>query len=83
MVPTFEAAAFTLKDGEYSHEPVKTEFGFHVIKVLGRRSATPPSFEDSVEGLRAAAAQAAGNAYIEKLRANAKIERFTIDGSKP
>ncbi|MDP4795998.1 MAG: peptidylprolyl isomerase [Rhodospirillales bacterium] len=82
MVPPFEAAAFTLKDGEYSHEPVKTEFGFHVIKVLERRSAPPPSFEDSVESLRAAAAQAAGNAYVEKLRANAKIERFTIDGKK-
>jgi hypothetical protein len=36
-----------------------------------------------VEELRAQAAQAAGTAYVDKLRTKAKIERFAIDGSKP
>ena len=83
MVPEFEEAAFKLKDGAYSREPVQTQFGFHVIKVEERRSATPPTFEESKEELRAEAAQKAGTEFVEALRAKAKIERFNLDGTKP
>ncbi len=83
MVPPFEEAAFAMDAGKYSREPVKTQFGFHVIKVEEKRAAAPPSFEESVEELRAEAAQAAGAAYVERLREKAKIDRFAIDGSKP
>ncbi|MBO6520174.1 MAG: peptidylprolyl isomerase [Rhodospirillales bacterium] len=82
MVPEFEEAAYGLEVGKHSREPVQTQFGFHVIKVEEKRTATPPSFEESVEELRADAAQAAGSAYVERLRETAKIERFAIDGSK-
>lgn len=83
MVPEFEVAAFALKDGAYSKEPVHTQFGFHVIKVEERRSATPPSFEESKDELRSEAAQKAGAEYVEALRSKAKIVRFNLDGSKP
>jgi len=83
MVPEFETAAFALDAGSYTREPVKTQFGFHVIKVEEIRAAAPPSFEDSVDEMRANAAQAAGAAYVERLRKDAKIERFALDGSKP
>lgn len=45
MVPEFEAAAFKLEKGEYAKEPVKTDFGWHVIKLEDKRSAAPPAFE--------------------------------------
>ena len=61
---------------------MQTQFGYHVIKVEFERVAQAPSFEDSVEKLRAEAAQAAGGAYVERLRAGAKIERFEADGTK-
>jgi len=83
MVPAFEEAAFAMEAGTHSREPVQTQFGFHVIKVEEIRDAAPPSFEDSVEQLRADAAQAAGAAYVETLRQKAEIERFNIDGTKP
>jgi len=34
MVPEFEKAAFSMKAGEYTKEPVKTRFGYHIIKVV-------------------------------------------------
>lgn len=44
MVPQFEQVVFTLKPGEVS-DPVKTQFGWHLVKVEDRRKKQPPSFE--------------------------------------
>lgn len=48
MVPEFEEAAFALEKGAYSKVPVKTQFGFHVIKVEDKRKQQPPAL-DQVE----------------------------------
>jgi peptidyl-prolyl cis-trans isomerase C len=45
MVPEFEEAAFNLPIGEVS-EPVKTQFGFHLIKVASKNSAVVKSFDE-------------------------------------
>lgn len=37
MVPSFEDAAFALSTGEYTQEPVRTRFGYHLIKLMNRR----------------------------------------------
>ena len=81
MVPEFEKAAFTLKDGEYNKKPVKTEFGWHVMKVEARRKSEAPKFEEAEEGLRNDLSQEAGVSYITKLREKAKITLFNTDGS--
>ena len=81
MVPEFAEAAFALKVGEVSPAPVRSPFGWHVIKVEGRRTLPPPSFEDSVEGLRQAAFEEAVNAAVARVQAASKIERFNMDGS--
>ncbi|PHK96067.1 peptidylprolyl isomerase [Pseudoroseomonas rhizosphaerae] len=81
MVPEFADAAFGLKAGEVSREPVKSPFGWHVIKVEARRMAPAPSFEDSAESLRQAAFEEAVNDAVERVQAKARIERFNMDGS--
>jgi len=81
MVPAFEAAAFKLKKGEYTKVPVKTQFGWHIIKVDDRKSADAPSFDEAKEGLRNELSEQAGTAYILRLRSSAKIARFNADGS--
>ncbi|UNK38464.1 peptidylprolyl isomerase [Shinella sp. H4-D48] len=48
MVPEFEEAAFALEKGAYSKVPVKTQFGYHVIKVEDKRKQQPPAL-DQVE----------------------------------
>lgn len=45
MVKEFEAAAFGLDKGAYTKTPIKTDFGWHVIKVEDKRIAPPPAFE--------------------------------------
>jgi peptidyl-prolyl cis-trans isomerase SurA len=52
MVPEFEKAAFSLKMGEIS-EPVKTEYGYHLIKVEQHQPSRAPTFESAKEKVRA------------------------------
>ena len=42
MVPEFEEAAFALEPGSYTKEPIKTQFGWHIIKVEDKRDTPPP-----------------------------------------
>jgi len=83
MVKEFADAAFALKKGELTETPVKTQFGYHIIKLEDRRKAPPPAFEEMADQLREEMAREAVTAQLDQLRSGAKIEKFTIDGSKP
>ncbi|WP_137157132.1 peptidylprolyl isomerase [Rhizobium sp. FKL33] len=52
MVPEFETAAFAMQKGEVSKTPVKTQFGWHVIKVEDKRIAPPPPFDQVKDQVR-------------------------------
>ena len=57
MVPEFEQAVFALEKGAYSKEPVKTQFGFHVIKKEDERVRAAPKFEEVENQIRQAVAR--------------------------
>jgi peptidyl-prolyl cis-trans isomerase C len=78
MIPEFEQAAFALSPGEISPDPVRTQFGWHVIKLEERRAIAPPSFEESREQLRQQAFEEGVNGAVERIRNAAKVER--LDG---
>lgn len=52
MVPPFEKAAFALGPGQYTKEPVQTQFGWHVIEVVEKRPQPLPKFDDVKDQLR-------------------------------
>ena len=52
MVKEFEDAAFALPVGTYTKTPVKTDFGWHVIKVEDKRNAPPPPFDQVKDQVR-------------------------------
>ena len=82
MVKEFADAAFNLKKGELSDTPVKTQFGYHIIKVEDRRQAPPPSFDELAEQIREEMGREAVGQFFDQLRSTAKVEKFNIDGSK-
>jgi len=80
MVAEFSDAAFAMKPGEVSKAPVKSQFGWHLIKVEDRRLSTAPSFEETKDQLRTEVSQEMAGELVEELRGKAKVERFDLDG---
>lgn len=82
MVPPFSEAAFSLKPGEITDEPVKTQFGWHIIKVEDRRVTGRSSYEDSAAKIRQELSDKVFQETIGGLRAKAKVEITGTGGSK-
>ncbi|MDA8232494.1 MAG: peptidyl-prolyl cis-trans isomerase [Magnetospirillum sp.] len=80
MVPQFADAAFNLKAGEIS-QPVKTQFGWHVIEVEDRRMSSPPSFDEAKPMLREQVSGQMAQKIVGELRDKAKVKRFNQDGT--
>ncbi|WP_159953282.1 peptidylprolyl isomerase [Rhizobium sp. 18065] len=74
MVPEFEEAAFGMEKGSYSKTPVKTQFGFHVIKLEDKREAAPPKYEEVAQQVRQLVMRDKYLEVIEKAKADQKIE---------
>jgi peptidyl-prolyl cis-trans isomerase C len=79
MVEAFAEAAFKLAPGEVS-DPVKTQFGFHVIKVEEKRTKPLPTFDETKEQIDTYLGRKAQQDLILSLRQKAKVERLDADG---
>ena len=84
MVPSFEEAAFALQEGEIS-AVVETQFGYHIIKVTGRKDARQVPFEEVKDQLKQSMMQQKSNTeamkWIGELKENATIEMMNQESA--
>lgn len=81
MVPEFEKAALALKKGNVS-EPVKTQFGWHVIKLEDKRMSQPPAFDEVKDSMKSGMVRQKAIEVITGLREDAEIDILDADVKK-
>lgn len=81
MEPAIAEAAFALADGTYTEHPVKSPFGWHIIKTEGRRILRPTPYEQKRQDILNALTRNAIRQVLADLRQHADVQRFRLDGS--
>lgn len=84
MVPSFEKAAFGTAKGKVHPELVKTQFGWHIIKVTDVRGGDNVKFEDKKDEVLQTIKRNSRRELLEKLRkqANVKVNDKVLDEMK-
>ena len=82
MVPEFEAAAFALENGKYTGTPVKTQFGWHVIKKEDQRATQLPEFDAVSDQVRQMLVREKYLELVKSVREGLDIEILDADLKK-
>jgi peptidyl-prolyl cis-trans isomerase C len=75
MVKPFADAVLGLKPGEYTHKPVQTQYGWHVIQLVETRDLAPPPFDQVKQRLEQVVQAKKFKAYTDDLLHNAKVDK--------
>jgi peptidyl-prolyl cis-trans isomerase C len=74
MVPEFEQAVFALQPGQVTQTPVRSQFGFHIIRLEERRQQPVPTLQEVAPQIRQFLQRQAQTAIITRLRNAARVE---------
>jgi peptidyl-prolyl cis-trans isomerase C len=75
MVKPFADAVVALKPGEYTHAPVQTQYGWHIIKLEETRDMAPPQFEQVKQRVEQMVQGKKFKTYVDELMKTAKVEK--------
>jgi peptidyl-prolyl cis-trans isomerase C len=75
IMKPFADAMVALKKGEYTHKPVQTQYGWHVIRVDDIRDVTPPTFDQVHQRLDQVVQAKKFKAYTDGLMKSAQVEK--------
>ena len=75
IMKPFADAMVGLKKGEYTHKPVQTQYGWHIIRVEDIRDVTPPTFDQVHQRLEQVVQAKKFKAYTDGLMKSAQIEK--------
>ena len=75
IMKPFADAMVSLKKGEYTHKPVQTQYGWHIIRVDDVRDVQPPAFDQVHQRLDQVVQAKKFKAFTDGLMKNAQIEK--------
>tara|TARA_R110001592_G_scaffold16881_16_gene71761 strand:- start:2975 stop:4069 length:1095 start_codon:yes stop_codon:yes gene_type:complete len=81
VVPEFAEAAFSTKVGTYDKTPVKSDFGYHIVRVEEKRQRPPAEFDEIKSYLAQELQRTAFDEVMKEWKSTATIERFDIEGN--
>jgi len=83
MVKPFADAVTSLKPGDYTHKPVQTQYGWHVIQLVDTRPLSPPPFDQVKQRLEQVVQAKKFKSYTDDLISKAKIDRTSAAPAAP
>jgi peptidyl-prolyl cis-trans isomerase C len=83
MVKPFADAVTSLKPGDYTHKPIQTQYGWHVIQLVDTRPLSPPPFDQVKQRLEQVVQAKKFKAYTDDLISKAKIDRTSAAPPAP
>jgi len=83
MTKPVSDAAFKLKAGQVTKKPIKSDFGWHVIKLEEKRKRKIPPFDKVRMMIKARVGQRLSSEIVSELMRQTKVQRFTLDGKQP
>ena len=83
MDKSFADAVVALKPGDFTHKPVQTQYGWHVIQLIDTRPLSPPPFDQVKQRLAQVVQAKKFKAYTDDLISKAKIDRTSAAPPAP
>lgn len=81
MVPEFWAAAAKLQKGQHTEQPVQSQYGWHVILLVDKRTKPVPTYDQIKDQVKNDLTQELVTAWLRDMHKTAKIQKFNPDGS--